>query len=115
MESNNTEGKTASLGTQSQIQSLTGVSTPINPDGDIAKLYNETARLTKESQENLKETERIRNDVENAKNLVYLGFIIVIIMLGALVITYFFQIFMSYNTLVDKVNSLEIQLNSRHK
>jgi hypothetical protein len=52
--------------------------------------------------------------VTETNTLMVLGFKILLIMVATLIIAYFSQIFISYNALIDKVNTLQVQLNSKH-
>lgn len=63
----------------------------------------------------LKEAGRIEKIVDRTTDLTHLGFIIMIIMVAAMVATYFQQSITTNTALIDKITTLEIQLSKEHR
>ena len=98
-------------------QSVTGGT---NPDiyklhQDIGTLFQKTSALEKKTQENIDKSNEIKRNVENTQSIMYLGFTILLIMVVTIVIAYFQQLTLTYSNLADRVNSVQILLNTKHK
>lgn len=74
----------------------------------VAELYTIGA-------DNIKEASRLNREVDKIRDITYLGFLILLVMVGAIVIEVTVNAYGTFNAVLDKVNALEVRVNSSTK
>jgi len=80
----------------------------LNKNTDLLEKSSQQAKQTEDTLERIKDTQRQMNDT---RNLVYIGFFVLIIMVVGLVLAYIQLSITTYGTLIEKVSSVVTHLH----
>lgn len=81
-------------------------------ESDVADLLNRTLKLEKESKDNIDESKRIRSDGNKTRDLVILGFFVLLIMVAtlmAIILINYISIYENYTNLLYQQGAVQQQ------